>query len=250
VEYQYFKVDAGFTEDKWVRAAECRPGNRAVVHHIIVGIQGQGEFGRREHHGNLDSEWLAATAPGAPPLELPDGYAKLVPAGSKLIFQMHYTPNGVAQKDLSHIGLVFADPAEVRKRVLTWMALNERFAIPPGASHHRVVAHRKLRQPVELLSLFPHMHYRGKSFRYEFHFPDGTTETLLDVPRYDFNWQNAYDLAESRMLPEGTWLECIAHFDNSAENPANPDPSKTVTWGDQTWEEMMIGYFDVAVPQE
>ena len=214
-----------------------------------MGVAGEGEFGRGEGvHGDLESEWIAATAPGAPPLKLPAGYAKLVPAGARLVFQMHYTPNGTPQSDLSHIGLVFADPATVKKRVVTWMAYNDGFRIPAGADNHRVRASRKIDRPVELMSMFPHMHYRGKSFVYEFRFPDGRTEKLLDVPRYDFNWQNIYELSEYRQLPAGTKLRCVAHFDNSAQNLANPDPTKAVSWGDQTWEEMMIGYFNVAVP--
>jgi hypothetical protein len=248
VPYQYFVVEPGFAEDKWIKAAECRPGNRAVVHHIIVGVKGEGEFGGRGVHDDVQSEWISATAPGAPPTVLPDGYAKFVPAGSKLIFQMHYTPNGTAQTDLSEIGLIFADPDAVTRRVLTLMAYYDNFRIPAGAANHRVVARYRFDRPVELLSLFPHMHYRGKSFQYEFRFPDGTKQTVLKVPNYDFNWQNIYELTQPRQLPAETRLKCTAHFDNSAANLANPDPTKMVTWGDQTWEEMMIGYFNVAVP--
>ena len=248
VPYQYFLVDPGFEEDKWVKSAECRPGNRAVVHHIIVGIQGEGEFGEGGVHNDLESEWISATAPGSPPTVMPEGYAKFIPAGSKLIFQMHYTPNGTAQSDLSHIGLIFADPEKVTHRVSTLMSYQDEFRIPAGAANHRVVSKYKLDEDVELLSMFPHMHYRGKSFQYDFLFPDGGEETLLSVPRYDFNWQNIYALAKPRLLPAGTRLTCTAHFDNSEDNLANPDPEKNVTWGDQTWEEMMIGYFNVAVP--
>ncbi len=250
VEYKYFEVDPGFTEDKWVSAAECRPGNRAVIHHIIVGIRGQGEFGEGVH-SELQSDWIAATAPGSPPMRLPDGYAKRIPAGSNLIFQVHYTPNGTATRDLSSVGLKFVEADSVTHRVFTQKAINEKFRIPPGAANHRVPA-RPVRfdRDVELISLFPHMHLRGKSFRYTAHFPDGTDEVLLDVPRYDFNWQNAYVLAEPRKIPAGTRLRCVAHFDNSDANLANPDPTRTVRWGDQTWEEMMIGYFNVAIKRE
>ncbi len=246
VEYQYFRVDPKFKQDKWIKAAECRPGNRQVVHHIIVGIQGQGEFGR--HEGNaLESEWIAATAPGAPPMILPDGYAKKVPAGSKLIFQMHYTPNGTAQTDLSEIGLVYAEPEEVKKQVMTLMSFNERIKIPPGDDDYQISSRYRIDRDVELMTMFPHMHFRGKKFRYEFKVPGGKYQTLLNVPRYDFNWQNAYELSQYRKLPKGTRLRCVAQFDNSDKNLANPDPTDTVYWGDQSWEEMMIGYFDVAV---
>ena len=245
VDYQYFRVDPGFKEDRWVKAAECRPGNRSVVHHIIVGVEGQGEFGRRSRA--LESEWIAATAPGAPPMILPDGYAKLIPAGSKLIFQMHYTPNGTKQTDVSEIGLVFAEPDNVKKRVLTLMSFNEDLNIPPGDPDYQISSRYTLNQDVELLSMFPHMHYRGKKFRYEFKRPGGKYETFLDVPYYDFNWQNAYELSDSKTLPKGTRLRCVATFDNSDKNLANPNPERRVYWGDQTWEEMMIGYFDVAI---
>lgn len=247
VDYQYFEVDPELTEDKWVCAAECRPGNRAVIHHIIVGIRGEGDFGRRGNHGN-ESDWLAASAPGSPPMILPAGYAKLVPAGSKLIFQMHYTPNGVAAKDISSIGLKFLDAKQVTHRVLTLEAANTRFRIPPGASDHRVTSRFKFPRQAELISMFPHMHLRGKAFKYVASYPDGKSEVLLDVPNYDFNWQNGYQLAKPKKIPKGTRINCTALFDNSENNIANPDPKKAVRWGDQTWEEMMIGYFNVAVP--
>jgi peroxiredoxin len=251
VPYKYFVMDPGFDQDTWVKAAECRPGNREVVHHIIVGIRGEGEFRRQRRggvHNGLESEWVAAAAPGAPPMVLPPGHAKLIPAGSQLVFQMHYTPNGTPQEDISRIGLVFAKPEDVTHRVLTLMALNTDFQIPSGADNHRVTAAYRFRQDVELLSLFPHMHLRGKSFRYVAYYPDGREETLLDVPRYDFNWQNGYEFMHAKPIPAQTKLQCIAHYDNSENNLANPDPTLTVEWGDQTWDEMMIGYFNVAVP--
>jgi peroxiredoxin/mono/diheme cytochrome c family protein len=250
VEYQYFQVDPGFKTDMWVSAAECRPGNRAVIHHIIVGIRGEGEFEGEGVHDSLQSDWIAATAPGSPPMILPPGYAKRIPAGSKLIFQVHYTPNGTRTTDLSSIGLNFVDEETVRMQVLTLKALEHDFRIPPGADNFPVSAGYRFREEVELLSLFPHMHLRGKSFRYAVRFPDGREEVLLDIPRYDFNWQNAYQLAEPRLIPAGTRMRCEAHYDNSENNLANPDPGKAVGWGDQTWEEMMIGYFNVAVDRK
>ena len=211
VDYQYFRVDPKFKEDRWISAAECRPGNRGVVHHIIVGIVGEGEFGRSESDA-LQSEWIAATAPGSPPMILPEGYAKFVPAGSKLVFQMHYTPNGTAQSDLSEIGLKFADPKFIKKRVMTLMTFNDRIKIPAGDDDYRVTSRYTLGEEVELMTMFPHMHYRGKKFRYDFKFPGKNYETLLDVPYYDFNWQNAYELSKYRMLPKGTRLKCTAHL--------------------------------------
>ncbi len=250
VEYEYFQVDPGFTTDMWVSAAECRAGNRAVIHHIIVGIRGEGEFEGEGVHNELQSDWIAASAPGSPPMLLPDGYAKRIPAGSKLLFQVHYTPNGTATTDMSSIGLKFIDEVDVKKQVLTLKALERKFRIPAGDGNHRVEARFHFEQDAELLSLFPHMHLRGKSFRYGAKFPDGSEEILLDVPRYDFNWQNAYLLPEPRLIPAGTRFQCVAHFDNSDGNLANPDATKSVRWGDQTWEEMMIGYFNVAVEKQ
>ena len=247
VEYQHFEVDPGFTEDKWVKAAECRPGNRAVIHHIIVGLRGEGDFGDGVHD-QLQSDWIAGQAPGSPPMVLPKGYAKFVPKGAKLIFQVHYTPNGTATSDISTIGLKFAEPEEITHRVLTLKAINEDFRIPPRADNHRVQARYRFDRPAILLTLFPHMHLRRKSFRYTAYYPDGEEEILLDVPAYDFNWQNSYELIEPKSIPQGTRFKCVAHFDNSEKNLANPDPTETVYWGDQTWEEMMIGYFNVAVP--
>lgn len=245
VKYQYFSVDPGFKEDKWVKAAECRPGNRAVVHHIIV-TPASADRARSRLQGELDSDWLTATAPGAKPMILPPGMAKRIPAGSKLIFQMHYTPNGTPQEDRSCVGLIFADPAEVKQVVVTQKAVNPRLQIPPGADNHEVKANYQFSQDAMLLAMFPHMHLRGKAFRYTAVYPDGREpEILLDVPNYDFNWQNAYKLAEPKRMPAGTVIQCVAHYDNSAGNLANPDPSVTVRWGDQTWEEMMIGYFDI-----
>lgn len=246
IPYKYFVVDPGFTEDKWVSAAECRIGNRSVVHHIIVAIHQQR---RKETHG-VQSEWITATAPGARPMVLQPGYAKLIPAGSKLVFQMHYTPNGTPQEDLSSVAFKFVDRSEVKKVVGTQEAVNRRFEIPPGAENHQVTARHRFDQDSLILSLFPHMHLRGKSFRYTARYPDGSEEILLDIPQYDFNWQNSYEYEQPKRVPAGTLLICVAHFDNSSKNFANPDPTQTVRWGDQTWEEMMIGYFNMALADQ
>ncbi|MEX0818698.1 MAG: redoxin domain-containing protein [Pirellulaceae bacterium] len=249
VRYQYFTVDPGFTEDRWIRAAECRPGNRAVVHHIIVAAASPDQAGKRAH-GGLASDWLSATAPGARPLILPDGMAKRIPAGSRLVFQMHYTPNGTAQEDLSSIGLIFADPQTVKREVVTQKAAEPRFQIPAGADNHKVTASHMFHRDTLMLAMFPHMHLRGKSFRYTAIYPDKREEILLDVPHYDFNWQNSYEFKEPKLMPAGTKLTCVAHYDNSAANLANPDPTAAVRWGDQTWEEMMIGYFDMVLADQ
>lgn len=242
VRYQYFQVDPGFKEDKWVVAAECRPGNRAVVHHIILGID-TGKA-RSRNVGDVHSEWLTATAPGARPLVLSDGHAKLIPAGSKLVFQMHYTPNGSTTTDRSCVGLKFCDAKDVKHQVGTDQAGNRGIRIPPGEANYKADALQVFNRDTNLLALFPHMHLRGKSFRYTAVYPDGKEEILLDIPRYDFAWQNAYEFEAPKLMPRGSKLRCEAVYDNSTENLANPDPKATVRWGDQTWEEMMIGYFD------
>jgi peroxiredoxin len=250
--YRHFVVDPGFTEDKWVKIAECMPGNRAVVHHIIVYIKPPGQPAGKSGAGELDPRgyiFLAGFAPGTRPLTSPVGWAKKIPAGSQLVFEMHYTPIGTPQTDKSSIGLIFLDEHEVTHQMVTANAPNNQFVIPPHDGNYRVDSKRKFDRDVTLLSLFPHMHMRGKSFRYELTLPGKEAkEILLDVPHYDFNWQNSFILAEPRMIPAGSVMNCTAYFDNSDENPANPDPSKSVKWGPQTWEEMMIGWFDIGIP--
>lgn len=243
IRYQYFVVPTDFAEDRWIAAAEARPGNRAVVHHILVYIVKPGErYGQRGIDG-IGNNLLVSFAPGELPAVFAPGTAKKVVKGSTLVFQMHYTPNGVEQKDRSSLGLIFAkEPPkdEVRTRAIT----QTRFAIPPGAASYEVKSATTFSQDVRLLSLSPHMHLRGKDFEYRAVYPDGRMETLLRVPRYDFSWQSHYRLARPLSLPAGTRIECTAHFDNSPDNPNNPDPQKEVRWGEQTWEEMMIGFAD------
>ncbi len=250
VDYQYFVIDPGFTEDVWVKSAEARPGNPEVVHHIVLYAAPPGTPLETNGDGGLLAPMVAIYAPGMPPWEYRAGSAMLIRAGSKLVIQMHYTPNGREQQDQSYVGLRFADPSEVRHKVRTSMALNLGFAIPPHARDYEVRASSKLRHDTLLLSLFPHMHYRGKAFRFVAEYPDGTSEILLDVPRYDFYWQLRYDFAEPKFLPKGTRLRCIAHFDNSEDNPINPDPNRTVHFGLQSWEEMMVGYFTMVRASE
>ncbi|MBX9789193.1 MAG: redoxin domain-containing protein [Pirellulales bacterium] len=246
MDYQYFTVDPGFTEDMWISAAEARPGNRAVVHHIIVFVE---RPDGRKSAIPIDG-FLVATAPGARPLVLPEGYAKKVPAGSKLKFQMHYTPNGTAQSDLSSVGLKFANPRNVRTLVRTDAAFNIVFRIPPRAEAYPVNSMRTMGKDVLLVSLYPHMHLRGSAFRYTARYPDGKEEILLDIPAYDFNWQNTYELKEPKLLPKGTVLRCDAKFNNSSSNAANPNPNQEVIFGEQTYQEMMIGFYDVALPRD
>lgn len=243
--YQNFVIDPKLKKDVWVRASQVRPGNPAVVHHLVVFVLAPGAGNRGP---GLD--FLAAYAPGMPPRVLPEGTAKLVPAGSRLLFQIHYTPRGIAQTDKSEIGLVFADPKSVRKQMTAFAAINMDLRIPAGAADYASSATHRFEQDTLLYSLLPHMHLRGKSFQIEAVFPDGRRETLLDVPRYEFEWQNVYVLSEPKLMPEGSILRCLARYDNSAGNLSNPDPTKTVTWGEQTNEEMLVGYVDIAPAEQ
>jgi peroxiredoxin/mono/diheme cytochrome c family protein len=244
VDYQYFTVDPGWKEDKWIQATESRPGNRSVVHHIIVFVQtpGSADFASRGGIGGY--------APGTPPDVNPEGMATMVPAGSKLVFQMHYTTNGVVQSDRSLIGIKFADKKTIRKAVKSGVVGNATFKIPPGDANYEVTAKHLFLKDTLLLDVTPHMHVRGKSFKYVANYPDGTSEVLLDVPAYDFNWQLRYLFEQPKLMPKGTRVVCTAHFDNSADNLANPDPTKTVTYGDQTWEEMMFGFYTSVDPKQ
>ena len=242
VPYKFFRTDISFDEDRWLIAAEGRPGNRAVVHHLLLFYvpPGTKQISPEMPFFNV----LGAYVPGLPTGVLPAGIARRIPAGSKLAFQLHYTPNGSEQVDQSSVGLLFTDAKNVKKSLEVSMAFNFLFRIPAGAKDYRVEASHRFAEDTLLFTLQPHMHLRGKSFRFDAVYPDGSTETLLDVPRYDFNWQMTYALAEPKRLPEGTTLDCVAQYDNSSENLVNPNPAAAVTWGDQTWEEMMIGAFD------
>jgi|SRR5579871_846149 len=261
IEYQKVIVPSGFTEDKWVQFAEARPDDRAHVHHMILFIREPeshwlrgikaGEFfvapkvkDEKIDTSALPSDFLVGYAPGQPPEILPPGQAKLIKAGSDLVLEIHYTTNGKASTDRSKFGLVFAKEPP-RERVLTLSATNGTFRIPAGDPNYKVDATFEVGTTVELASLHPHMHGRGKDFQYRVVYPTGESATLLSVPRYDWHWQLWYNLAKPIVLPKGTKIECTAHFDNSPNNPANADPTKEVTWGDQSWDEMMVGFFNL-----
>jgi len=245
VPYLYYRVPTNFKEDVWIQAAEAKPGNRAVVHHIIVYYRDPKQRENPEHR--LQDHHVVGTAPGDPPLVLPKGVARKIPAGSELVFQMHYTPTGKEETDQSEVGFIlYKDKEPPRYNATAKAIVNARFRIPAGASNHRVEARHTFNRDTIVFSLMPHMHVRGKDFLFRAKYPDGRDEILLSVPSYDFNWQNSYTPAKPLLLPKGTTLECVAHYDNSKDNPANPDPTKEVRWGDQTWEEMMIGWLSCA----
>jgi hypothetical protein len=263
VDYQYILVRLNLTEDVWVQMVEVRPSARSVVHHAVVFIRepeskwlrGEIEEGKAwtapprrrtaETFGG-NSDILTIYTPGMIPDVWRPGLAKKIRAGSDLIFQMHYTANGKEAADRTKIGLVFSKEPPTQ-RVLTVAAVNTSFVIPPGDPDYKVAAAAPHPNEGQLLSLFPHMHLRGKAFEYRVVQPTGESETILKVPRYDFNWQLSYKLEKPLTLLPGSKIECTAWFDNSPNNPANPDPKASVKWGEQSWEEMMIGFYDVAV---
>jgi hypothetical protein len=242
VDYQRFVVKLGFQEDRWVQAVEVHPGAPAVVHHVVVYIR---ERGQTWVSGFTKADILQVYAPGTAPERWPEGMAKLLPAGSDLIFEIHYTPNGKDAADQTRVAVIFAKPPA--KRVLTLQMSNDRFEIPPGEGNYRVTAWGTLPNDALLLSFFPHMHLRGKAFEFNRVLDNGQPQTLLRVPHYDFYWQLSYRLAEPIALKKGSRLEWIAWFDNSPNNPRNPDPSAEIHYGEQSDSEMMIGFFDVAV---
>lgn len=243
LEYQYFTVHTNFSEDRWIEMAEVRPSAPAVVHHAIVSMRATRD------HGWFGGQFLAGYAPGAAPQIWKPGVARLLPAGADLVFQMHYTSNGKPASDRTQIGLVFAK-SPPQEMAVAMRAVNSWFTIPPRDANYRVEASATMRQQVKLAAIRPHMHLRGKSFEMRAVFPDKTSKVVLRVPKYDFHWQPYYYLQTPIVLPPGTVLECVAYFDNSANNPRNPDPNETVTWGEQSWEEMMIGWFDILVPTD
>ncbi len=239
VPYQYFYLDTNFQEDVWIAASEVRPGNRAVVHHIFLFYLPPGRDQPNAEDPLFNT--IAAFAPGVPAGALQDGLARFVPAGSRLGFQVHYTPTGTEQFDQSEVGLIFAAPNTEVKECQIKAAINVDFTIPAGAKDYQVTAGYQFTQETLVHALMPHMHYRGRSFRFVAEYPDKTKEILLDVPKYDFNWQNAYVLKSPKVMPADTVVMCYGVFDNSAQNLANPDSKAIVRWGDQSWDEMMLG---------
>ncbi len=237
--YKNWILDPGFKEDKWVRMAECRPGAAGVVHHIVIYILRPGSRGPVGLDGSFSV--LVGWAPGDLGLVCPPDTALRIPKGSKLRLEMHYTPNGTKTKDRSSVGLIFAKEPPKFEMYMNEFA-NMNISVPPNEQHHKAEATLRFRADARLLSLVPHMHWRGKDYRYEVIYPDGKRETILSVPRWDFNWQNVYRFAEPVKLPKGSKLYSVAHWDNSRNNPYNPAPEKKVSFGLQTWDEMMVGW--------
>jgi hypothetical protein len=257
IEYQYVIIPTGLKEDKWVSRIEVRPEARANMHHVIAYVREPGSKwladepigvtfvpNRGEGGGAMGIGGYVPGAAFAPPST--PHRAQLIKAGSDIVMQLHYTANGKPAEDRTKIGMIFANQPPTEK-VSSSMALQFRFAIPPGDPNYKVEASTVIPQDCDLISMMPHAHVRGKSFEYRITRPNGETETVLRVPKYDFNWQLTYFPAKPIHLPKGTKLEVTAYYDNSPNNPYNPDPTKEVHWGEQTWQEMMIGYFSVVV---
>jgi Domain of unknown function (DUF3471)/Copper type II ascorbate-dependent monooxygenase, C-terminal domain len=302
-DYIYFRVPTNFTEDKWIQAAEFRPGNKRVVHHAVVFIEtpqmveaaknrarrngrefdlrkGASVFerapGPEEFFFKEGTVWrtkadtpviddacapsnstvklvpagagsviLTAYAPGKNPDIYQSGTAKRIPAGSNLIFQMHYSKTtGKPEKDRTSVAFTFAKQP-VDKTIETLTVINSLFLIPPGAENHEATACYNVPRDIQFVNYFPHMHVRGKAMKYEVVYPDGRRETLLQVDKYNFNWQTLYILRNPLSIPKGSRFVVTAHFDNSAKNKYNPDPAKPVRFGEPTYDEMLVGYADV-----
>ena len=251
VEYQYFVVNPEFETDRWISAVQVRPGNRSVVHHSIVFI--------RPPDGTAPAGvgWLGAYVPGQRALEFQPNRARFVPAGSRLVFQQHYTTTGKPEQDITDVGIVFADEAKIDTELVTLMAINQDFEIKPHEESHRVTASISgFGDGRKLISVSPHMHFRGKSFKAWIHRSEKTDseqtapELMINVPRYDFNWQHAYQFSDKRLLDDVKSIHVEVEFDNSEANPFNPDPAAWVMWGDQTFEEMAVAFFDVERPRK
>ena len=249
VPYQHRTIETKLTEDTWVQAVEIRPTDRSVVHHVLVFIappEAKGDDEQASDDAQERRGFFAGYVPGTSAMIFPEGYGKRVPKGSRLRFQIHYTPNGKATSDQLEFAMTFCKkPPEHEIKVIG--VANPGINIPAGAANHVEIARQKVPTDVELVAFMPHMHVRGKAFKYEVLFPDGRRETVLDVPRYDFNWQLRYKLAKPVPVPAGSTVIATAVFDNSEANRANPDPTKNVQWGQQTDEEMMLGYLEYEV---
>jgi mono/diheme cytochrome c family protein len=243
--YAFDVVQTELTEDRWVKAYEILPSERDVVHHVIVQVHEKGETATKRDEGT--GGYWAIYVPGNGAHTYPESFARKIPAGAKISFQIHYTPSGTAKKERLRLGIVFAEETP-RYEVRTVGVAHQGISIPPGAERHVETKTQRVPYDMPVTSFMPHMHVRGAGFKYEVTFPDGKTETLLDIPRYDFNWQLRYDYKQPRLIPRGSTMKITAIFNNSSSNRANPDPTKLVKWGSQTVDEMMLGYLEYFLP--
>jgi len=251
VPYTYITIPTNLKEDIWIRGVELKPSDRRVVHHIISTlVEGNGEAPdpmpklTRDPKRKELGAGLGGLVPGRLYALYDNGVARKIPAGADIVLQMHYTTIGQPVIDQTEIGIVLAKEPPTTLRAEGGGSIpNTTFAIPPGDPHYEVVGKQVFDRDLYLSSLYPHMHVRGKDAQYSIIFPDGKERVVLRVPKYDFNWQLSYKLAEPIFMPKGSTLKVTMHYDNSAGNRYNPDPTATVRWGEQTWEEMMLGYY-------
>ena len=280
VAYQYFSVPTNLTEDTWVQAIEVRAGDRSVVHHILVYVKDPtgARPGRafrdipvderykaivernrkRAEEANLVAVNVRASrrgpgvligtmAPGTNPMAFESGMALRIPKGAELVFQVHYAASGKAAVDRSMVGLILADGPPTRE-IRAGQFTNPAFELPAGSADERVDTMIEFTEDAEIFALFPHTHVRGKRWEYRLTYPDGRSERVLSVPNYDFDWQTYYVMEEPLVVPKGARLEASAWYDNSAANRSNPDPTMSVRWGEQTWEEMQYTGIYYTVP--
>lgn len=271
MDYQLAIIPTGLTKDTWIQYVEAAPTDRSVVHHVVAYVRPPGssyyrhmplntfftakeaknlapeeskEAQAKAAEEKVPNDWLVGYAPGQTPDMYKDGQAKLIPAGSDIVLEVHYMPSGTATSDQTRLGLVFAK-GPVTQRAMTLSADNSSFKIPPHHANYPVESSYTAPEDMILVGMHPHMHLRGKSAQYRIVFPDGQRDTLLNVPNFTWRWQLWYDLAEPIAMPKGTKIECTEHFDNSAGNRENPDPTQTIGWGQQTTDEMMVCMFNV-----
>ncbi|MDP7034006.1 MAG: hypothetical protein QF752_05890 [Planctomycetota bacterium] len=248
VPYKYAEIETRLEKDRWVQAIEILPTAPEVVHHVLVFLRESPDSSRkrrRQPQGEVEG-YFAGMVPGQTHITYPEGVAKLLPKGSILRFQIHYSVCGRKMLDQTRLGIRFAS-SPPRHKVQTYGIANRKFSIPPGASNHKVTAEVLLPRDIRIHAFTPHTHIRGKAFRYDVVFPNGKVTPLLSIPHYDFNWQLAYQPRSPIELARGWKVRATAWYDNSPENPANPNPEETVRWGPQSWHEMMIGYVDYSI---
>jgi Copper type II ascorbate-dependent monooxygenase, C-terminal domain len=266
IAYQFFEAPTNFTEDKWVQAIEVRPGARSVVHHVLVFCREPGArrlapafvqivpklggfgHGSPGDHG-LPGSLIATTAPGTNAITFKPGTALRIKAGAVLAFQIHYTANGTVTRDRTSVGMIFAKKPPERE-IKNSAFVNPLFVIPPGADNQAVESAIQFNEDSHVWALFPHTHLRGRSWEYRLVYPDGRSEVVLSVPKYDFNWQTYYVFTKPLAVPKGSRLEATAHYDNSTANKWNPDPKVAVRWGPQTWEEMQYSGITYSVDDQ
>jgi hypothetical protein len=274
VDYIWMAVDPKIAEDKWIERIEVRPGARSVVHHVLAFARRPGskyrpdlqpgDFKDRPEKepdnrgpqspkgffafaGANGTEMIADYVPNGDPFIAPEGHARFIAAGSHMLFQMHYTTNGQAVTDRTQVGIVFAKKPP-KYRIVNDAVMNPTIRIPPGAPNHQAEGTVTVQHDTRIGGFGPHMHVRGKAMRYELLRPGAEPEILLDVPNYDFNWQIKYQPAHWVDVKKGDRIRVTAWYDNSPNNRNNPDPSKEVFWGDQSWSEMLFAFLDYVVP--